>query len=136
MSWQKQMMKILISTFNKFHQFQDSCNIKILEKSELLKTIQKKKIKDKKVKWLDDLNSLNNFPCIFIANEFFDALPIKQFIKKKNNWHERYVKFINQKKLEFFDFPFNIQKLEKKIKFKIGKRPIAVEYSPLASVII
>ena len=27
-----EVMKILISTFNKFHQFQDSCNIKILEK--------------------------------------------------------------------------------------------------------
>ena len=128
-----EMMKILINTFSKFHQFQDSCNIKILEKSELLKTIQKETINDKKIKWLDDLNSLNNFPCIFIANEFFDALPIKQFIKKKNNWHERYVKFINEKKLEFFDFPFNIQKLEKKIKFKISSNQKFIEYSPLAS---
>ena len=77
------MMKILVSTFNKFPKFKAACNIHILEKSKLLKKIQKAKIKDKKIKWLNNLNELNNFPCIFIANEFFDALPIKQFLKKE-----------------------------------------------------
>ena len=77
------MMKVLVDTFNKFPQFKNACNIKILEKSKLLRKIQKKTIKNKEIKWLNNLNELNNFPCIFIANEFFDALPIKQFIKKK-----------------------------------------------------
>ena len=77
-----EMMRDINSTFNKFPKFQKSCNINILEKSELLKKT-KKNIKDQKYKWLNNLNELNNFPCIFIANEFFDALPIKQFLKKK-----------------------------------------------------
>ena len=128
-----EMMKVIVTTFNKFSQFKSSCNIKILEKSKLLKKIQKKTIKDQKVKWLNNLNELDDMPCIFIANEFFDALPIKQFTKIKNKWHERHVKFINQKKLEFLDIPFDMQKLEKEMKFKVSSKQEFIEYSPLAS---
>ena len=128
-----EMMKIMINTFNKFPQFKNSCNIKILEKSKLLKRIQKKVIKDQKVKWLGDLDELNNLPCIFIANEFFDALPIKQFIKIKDKWHERYVEFINQKNQKFLDIPYDMQNLERKIKFKISSKQKFIEYSPLSS---
>ena len=37
-----EMMTIMISTFQKFPQFKNSCNIKILEKSKHLKKLQKK----------------------------------------------------------------------------------------------
>ena len=126
-----EMMKVLLDTFNKFPQFMNSCNIKILEKSNLLRKVQKKIIKNKNIRWLNNLNELNNLPCIFIANEFFDALPIKQFIKKNDKWHERHVKFTNQIKPEFLDFPFDMQKLEEKINFKISLKQKFIEYSPL-----
>ena len=80
-----EMMKVLVRTFNKFPKFKNSCKINILEKSKLLQQMQKANIKDTKIKWLNNLDELNNFPCIFIANEFFDALPIKQFLKKIKN---------------------------------------------------
>jgi NADH dehydrogenase [ubiquinone] 1 alpha subcomplex assembly factor 7 len=128
-----EMMKILVSTFNKFPKFQRSCKISILERSELLQQTQKNNIKDKKIKWLNSLNELNNLPCIFIANEFFDALPIKQFLKKEKKWHERYVKFANNKKLEYLDIPFDMQKFEKEIKLKISFKQKFIEYSPLAT---
>jgi len=128
-----EMMKVLVNTFKKFSQFNKSCKISILEKSELLKRAQKTNIKDTKIKWLNDLNQLDGFPCIFIANEFFDALPIKQFIKKEKKWHERYVNFANYKKLEYLDIPFDMQKFEKEIKFKISYKQTFIEYSPLAT---
>ena len=128
-----EMMKILVRTFNKFPRFKNSCKINILEKSELLQRIQKANIKDTKIKWLNNLNELNNFPCIFIANEFFDALPIKQFLKKEKKWHERHVKLANDKKLEYLDVPFDMQKFEKEIKFKISYNQKFIEYSPLAT---
>ena len=128
-----EMMRVLVRTFSKFPKFKNSCKINILEKSELLQRIQKTNIKDEKIKWLNNLNELNNFPCIFIANEFFDALPIKQFLKKEKKWYERYVKFNNDKKLEYLDVPFNMQKFEKKIKFKISYNQNFIEYSPLAT---
>jgi NADH dehydrogenase [ubiquinone] 1 alpha subcomplex assembly factor 7 len=128
-----EMMKVLLNTFSKFPQFKNACKINILEKSKLLKKIQKSNIKDTKVKWLNNLNELNNFPCIFIANEFFDALPIKQFLKKGKKWHERHVNFAQDKKLKYLDIPFDMQKFENKIKFKISYKQTFIEYSPLAS---
>ena len=128
-----EMMRVMVNTFNKFSQFKKSCKINILEKSELLKKTQKTNIKDTKIKWLNNLNDLNNFPCIFIANEFFDALPIKQFLKKEKKWYERCVNFANDKKLAYLDIPFDMQKYEEKIKFKISRKQEFIEYSPLAT---
>ena len=128
-----EMMKILVQTFNKFPQFKNSCKINILEKSKLLQGIQKANIKGEKIKWLNNLNELKDIPCIFIANEFFDALPIKQFLKKEKKWYERHVKFVNNKKLEYIDLPFDMQKFEKKIKFKISYNQKFIEYSPLTA---
>ena len=73
----------LIRTFKKFNNFYNSLEIKLLEKSNKLKKIQKTKIKNKKVKWINKISEVNSGPIIFIANEFFDALPIKQIYKKK-----------------------------------------------------
>ena len=126
------MMNIMVNTFARFPKFKNSCNIKILEKSNLLKKKQKKSFKGQNIKWLNDLNELNNLPCIFISNEFFDALPIKQFIKKKNKWYERYVKFSHHKDSVYLDVPLDIKKLEKKIKFKISSKQNFIEYSPLS----
>ena len=128
-----EMMRVLVNTFNKFPQFENSCKIHILEKSELLKKIQKTNIKDTKIKWLNNLNELNNLPCIFIANEFFDALPIKQFLKKEKKWYERHVEFTHNKKLEYLDVPFNMPKFEKEIEFKISYKQKFIEYSPLTT---
>jgi len=128
-----EMMKILIRTFNKFPIFKKSCKINILEKSKLLQKTQKTNINNKKIRWLNNLNELNNLPCIFIANEFFDALPIKQFLKKEKKWYERHVNFTNNKKLEFLDVPFDMLKFEKEIKFKISYNQKFIEYSPLAT---
>ncbi len=124
-----EMIKILIKTFNQFPKFKSACKVSILEKSNLLKKIQNKNIKDKNVKWLKNLNEINNLPSIFIANEFFDALPIKQFIKKKGKWYERYIKFTKLKKPEYVDLLFNMKQFEKQIKFNISHKQKFIEYS-------
>ena len=54
-----------------------------MEISNKLKTIQKTKINNKKVKWIKKIKEINYGPIIFLGNEFFDALPIKQIYKKK-----------------------------------------------------
>ena len=128
-----EMMRVLVSTFNKFPQFKNSCNINILEKSDLLKRTQKNNIKNTEIKWLSNLSELNNIPCIFIANEFFDALPIKQFLKKGKKWYERHVSFSHDKKLKYLDILFDMHKFEKKIKLKISYKQTFIEYSPLTT---
>ena len=123
------MMKVLVNTFDKFPIFKNSCHIKILERSKLLKKKQKASINKKNIQWLNDLSQLDNLPCIFLANEFFDALPIKQFIKKEKKWFERHVRFFNNK-FEYFNVPFDMEKFENKIQFKITKQQKFIEYSP------
>jgi NADH dehydrogenase [ubiquinone] 1 alpha subcomplex assembly factor 7 len=125
-----EMMKSLISTFNKFPKFKSACKINILEKSDFLIKEQKKNIYSNEIKWLNDLNKLNKIPNIFIANEFFDALPFKQFIKKKNRWYERYVNLTDKKKANYTDRLFNMKKMEKKIRFNISQNQNFIEYSP------
>ncbi len=96
------LCKNLIKTFRQFQNFYQSLEINLLEKSEKLKKIQKIKIKNRKVKWIKSINSINCGPIIFLGNEFFDALPVKQFYKNKNKVFEKYVGISkDRKKIKF-----------------------------------
>ncbi len=72
-------------------------DITILEKSERLKTLQKENLKNKNVKWISDIKCLSLEPQIIIANEFFDALPINQYVRSNEGWHEKKVTTKNGK---------------------------------------
>ncbi len=126
-----EMMKILMESFQNFPTFFNSCNFIIFEKSPTLIKIQKKKLNKTKLIWITKLEKIQKSPSIFIANEFFDALAIKQFIKKQNLWYEKYVKFNNKKKVFFFEKKIDIQKIEKKIKLKISQNQNFIEFSEL-----
>jgi cyclopropane-fatty-acyl-phospholipid synthase len=126
-----EMMKVMIESFKRFPSFFKSCNFIIHEKSPRLIKKQKANIKFRNVKWVKNLIILNNLPNIFLANEFFDAIPIKQFFKKKNNWYEKYIQILPQKEYSFSRKQFNISKLNKKFNFEISKKQNFIEYSPL-----
>ena len=123
------MMKILVESFKNFPNFLKTCNIIIHEKSPKMIKIQKKKLKLKKITWTPEIKKISEVPTIFIANEFFDSIPIKQFIKKKNLWFERYVKIKKNKNGVFFNKKFNMKKFEKKINYNISKNQNFIEYS-------
>ena len=127
-----EMIFQILKTFEKFPIIKESCKINILEKSIYLKKIQKQKLKDYNINWLHSLSNLPNLPSIFIANEFFDALPIKQFVKKKNKWYEKNIKFSKSHRPKILDILVNIKKFEKKIGFKISRGQKFIEYSPLS----
>ena len=124
-----EMMKDIIETFKNFPDFFNSCNFIIHEKSPSLIKIQKKKLKKNNISWVNQINKVKKFPSLFLANEFFDAMAIKQFIKKKNLWFEKFVEFENEKKATFFEKKTNIKKLEKKINLNISKNQKFIEYS-------
>jgi len=126
-----EMMKVLMESFQNFPTFLKSCNIIIHEKSPLLTKIQKKKLSNSKIVWLSDISKIKKNPCIFIANEFFDSIAIKQFKKKKNLWFEKFVCFKNKKEAYFFEKKIDIKKIEKKISYQISKNQNFIEYSEL-----
>jgi len=139
------LVNILLKSFKKFPEFNSIKNMFLLEKSIFLRKVQKKNIFNKDVKWIKNLNKIKKGPIVFFGNEFFDAIPIKQFKKIKNNIFEKCyaldenknikeiftkasptsVKIIKSykslKNLKFIEFPqFGLQEL-KKINKKISK---------------
>ena len=125
-----EMIKVINETLKNFPECFNACKFIIHEKSNFLIKQQKKKLNTKKILWLKDIKKINSCPTLYIANEFFDAIPIKQFFKKKDGWRERFVKLKNLKKAEFKEKKINIKKLEDKLKFKISKNQNVIEYSP------
>ncbi len=125
-----EMMKIMIESFKKFPSFLNCCNFFIHEKSQKLISEQSIKIQYKKIKWIQNFKNLNKFPNIFLANEFFDALPIKQFIKKDKKWYEKLVKISNQNNINFKNKKINIEKLKKNLFFDISSNQNFIEFSP------
>ena len=125
-----EMMKIMLESFKNFPNFLNSSKIFIFEKSPKLKKIQKEKLKKDKIIWLSNFNTIKKKPTLFIANEFFDSIAIKQFIKIDDVWFERFVS-INNEEPFFFDKKFNMKSFEKKIKFKISNNQNFIEYSKL-----
>ena len=84
------LTNILLKSFKKFPEFNSVKKIFLFEESQLLKKIQKRKIVDKKdVKWISNFSGIKKGPVIFFGNEFFDAIPIKQFKKLKNSILEK-----------------------------------------------
>ena len=72
-------------------------DITILEKSERLIALQKENLKNKNIKWISDIKGLSFEPQIIIANEFFDALPINQYIRNNEGWYEKKITTKNGK---------------------------------------
>ena len=103
----------------------------IYENSKLLKKIQKKKLNKLKIKWIDNFNNIIGKNNLFIANEFFDCLPIKQFKRKKNTWFERKIKVKKKKNFKIIEVQSNISNLNKKLGFNFSSNQNFIEYSPL-----
>ena len=72
-------------------------DITILEKSERLIALQKENLKKRNIKWISNIKGLSFEPQIIIANEFFDALPINQYVRNNEGWYEKKITTKNGK---------------------------------------
>ncbi len=71
--------------------FSEAVQLKLFETSPGLVEAQRQRLGEHKPDWLTDLDTLPDMPLIAISNEFFDALPIRQFVRGEDGWHERQV---------------------------------------------
>ena len=155
------LAKVFVDTVKKFPDLNNSINIFLYEKSDLLKDVQRKKLKGTKVKWIKNFNKINKGPVIFFGNEFFDAIPVKQFsygeklllekyysissVSKLTEVYERAkyedVKMIKKfkvlKNLKFIEFPklgfIELDKIVKKVK-KLSGGILLIDYGYLNGV--
>lgn len=70
--------------------FTAALQVHLIETSPRLRAVQRRRVPH--AHWHDDLTSVPELPMILLANEFLDALPIRQFIRRGNGWNERYVR--------------------------------------------
>jgi len=125
-----EMMMVITETLKNFPECFNACNFMIHEKSNFLINQQKKKLDSEKISWIKDIKKINSYPTLYLANEFFDSIPVKQFFKKNEGWVERFVELKNSKKAEFKEQKINITKLEQSLNFEISKNQKIIEYSP------
>jgi len=71
--------------------FLPAAEIHLVERSRALRDKQRTTLKDHSVTWHDDLDAVPHGPQIILANEFLDALPVRQFQRTPNGWSERVI---------------------------------------------
>ncbi|TNC50119.1 class I SAM-dependent methyltransferase [Rubellimicrobium rubrum] len=69
--------------------FHDALSVHLVEASPTLRAEQAKRVPG--AVWHDTVEGLPDAPLFLLANEFFDALPIRQFLREPFGWSERVV---------------------------------------------
>ena len=69
--------------------FHAAARVHLVETSAPLRALQAKAVPD--AQWHSDVTGLPDAPLFVVANEFFDALPIRQFVRDGDGWRERMI---------------------------------------------
>jgi len=80
-----------------------SVQVTLVETSPTLRKAQQNLLEtfDLPIQWHNDVSSLPQLPTLLIANEFFDALPVRHYQMHNGKWHERLVGLNQHDELTF-----------------------------------
>lgn len=85
------LMQDALRATQKVDGFQKAMRLALLETNATLKEAQEARIGQFHPGYLTDMAALPDMPVIAMANEFFDALPIRQYVRTNGAWHERMI---------------------------------------------
>lgn len=71
--------------------FHAGARLVLVEASPRLRAVQAATLSDHQPAWVDRIEDLPDGPLFLVANEFLDALPVRQFQRGPEGWHERLV---------------------------------------------
>lgn len=71
--------------------FRDGLDLRLFETNPALVAEQHARLEPYDPQWIDSFEKIGDGPLLVVANEFFDALPIRQFVLAEDGWHERMV---------------------------------------------
>ncbi len=91
--------------------FHDSLVIVLMESSSLLRRYQRATLSahHPRISWQSNLEELPDLPMLMVANEFFDALPIRQYVKTPSGLQERMVTIDANDELAFTMQPMGVK---------------------------
>lgn len=86
--------------------FHDNISVHLVEISQSLKARQQEMLRGLHplLRWHERVEELPDLPLLLIANEFFDALPIHQWMRTQEGWAKRHIGF-EQERFLFQDIP-------------------------------
>ena len=91
------LMADILRTAKAVPAFASACEIHLVEASKRLREAQAVTLQGANPTWHDHTDQLpNDIPLYIIANEFFDALPIRQMIRDGEAWRERQIGVENE----------------------------------------
>lgn len=71
--------------------FRAALRVHLVETSPRLRAVQAERLGTAVAAWHDGIGTLPAGPAIVLGNEFLDALPIRQFVRRGGAWMERFV---------------------------------------------
>jgi NADH dehydrogenase [ubiquinone] 1 alpha subcomplex assembly factor 7 len=82
-----------LRVFKRVPGFLDRVTVALIETSPVLRETQKETLRGSPIplQWHESIEPLPQGPLILIANEFIDALPVRQLLREGGRWHERCV---------------------------------------------
>jgi len=95
------LMKDLLRVARLRPAFIEAARIHLVETSPRLREIQQETLAGFRVAWHASVDEVPDAPAILVANEFFDALPIRQFVRTATGWAERLIGLAEDGSLAF-----------------------------------
>jgi NADH dehydrogenase [ubiquinone] 1 alpha subcomplex assembly factor 7 len=85
--------------------FRRALRLYLVEASPLLRTAQQRRLAAAEPHFIAGIDALPDAPLLLVANEFLDALPIRQLVRGHTEWRERLVALDADGRLVFADGP-------------------------------
>jgi NADH dehydrogenase [ubiquinone] 1 alpha subcomplex assembly factor 7 len=88
--------------------FRQAMRLHLVEASPILRAEQQRRLGGVDPLWVSSLDEVPEGRLLLVANEFLDALPIRQLIRGRRHWAERLVAVDAGDQLSFVDGPENL----------------------------
>jgi NADH dehydrogenase [ubiquinone] 1 alpha subcomplex assembly factor 7 len=99
------LMSDLLRAAGTVPEFCRALRICLVEASPVLRAEQERRLRQAQPAWMSRVEELPDGPMLMVANEFLDALPIRQFVRRAVGWSERMVAVDPEDYLVFVDGP-------------------------------
>jgi NADH dehydrogenase [ubiquinone] 1 alpha subcomplex assembly factor 7 len=71
--------------------FRGALRLHLVERNPVLRAKQAAALNEAGPRWHESIDTLPEGPLLLVGNEFLDALPIRQLVRRSDGWHERRV---------------------------------------------